>query len=217
MSRGTGSSGSADERHEHALHHEFGGGHQVGILRVLGAQIRLPVLHHVGLQRALAVDERRHHLPVPCLRAVLQQHQVTVEDAFADHRVARDPKGEGAGRGLQLQLVQVHRDAALRLRFPVLPEPGGDAAVDRDFSGAATRRHGHRAKRTGLAGVADQRPLVHERVDVTGRRVGVAEAEVRRDLPQAGAWVAVLHPIGDEIENGTLLFGGFNHYWSIDQ
>ena len=60
------------------------------ITRVLRAQIRFASLQHKRLQRHLAVNQRRHHVPGARFHAVFNNGNVSIHDAFAHHRIASD-------------------------------------------------------------------------------------------------------------------------------
>src|SRR5260370_22091003 len=112
----------ADKPPEYALDREVGRGNQVRVTRVLRLQIRLAVFANERLERAFPVNERRDDLPVPRLRAMLQNHPVTVANVLSDHRIAARDQGEGAARPGDAQGFQVDGNGPFGEWLEVLPE-----------------------------------------------------------------------------------------------
>src|SRR6266567_186115 len=122
---------SADKPPEYALDREVGRRNQVRVTRVLRLQIRLAVFANERLERAFPVNERRDDLPVPRLRAMLQNHPVTVADVLADHRIAARDQGEGAARPGDAEGFQVDGNGAFGQWLEVLRETRRNRAEDR--------------------------------------------------------------------------------------
>src|SRR5260370_15291618 len=111
----------ADKPPEYALDREVGRRNQVRVTRVLRLQIRFAVFANERLERAFPVNERRDDLAVPRLRAMLQNHPVTVADVLADHRIAARDQGEGAARPGEAQGFPVAVNGAFRQLVQGLP------------------------------------------------------------------------------------------------
>ena len=128
---------SADQRLEHALNHQLLRGDEIGILRVLGFQIRLAALQDEGLERAFAVNERGHDLPLrgsgPCSNTTMSPSQ----NVPADHRIARHAQRERVPRRLEADALDVHRHATLGF---LLARPAANPAGIEPNSGMSTMR-----------------------------------------------------------------------------
>src|SRR6266581_7478657 len=79
-----------DQGHHHALNLQFFPGNKTRITRVLRAQIRFASLQDKRLEGDLAVNQRRHHVPGARLHAMFDNGNVSIHDAFAEHRIASD-------------------------------------------------------------------------------------------------------------------------------
>src|SRR4051812_38180028 len=94
MTRGTSESFAfSDQRDHHALDHEFLGGNEVRIFRILGPKKRFSTVQQESLERAFVVYQRGNHVTVARRHTVLQDDKIAVHYALADHRIAPDFEG----------------------------------------------------------------------------------------------------------------------------
>src|SRR6266851_833313 len=203
----------ADKPPEYALNREVGRRNQVRVTRVLRLQIRLAVFANERLERAFPVNERRDDLAVPRLRAMLQNHPVTVANVLADHRIAARDQGEGAARPGDAEGFQVDGNGALRQWLEVLRETRRNRTEDRHrhHPPAESAQRRHRPPGAGLARLAHQIPLANQRGDVVRHGARAAETEVPANFLPAWAELARAQLLVDEGENPALLVRKLDH------
>jgi hypothetical protein len=214
---GAGGGGScrgllAEEADHHALNDELGGGEEVGIARIFGAEKGAAALDEETFQRGFAVDQGGDDGAGTRI-ARREEDGVAVEDMGAGHGIAADAEGEEAGIGAEAEGGGIDGDRALGLLFIGRGEAGRDHAVERDAQ--EWRVAGMVAgveEAAGFAGEAVKGALLGERIDVALDGEGAREAKVFLDFAERGG-DAVL-PLGglDKIEDLLLAFGeGFAH------
>lgn len=186
---------------------EFGGGQEIGVGGILGAEEGLAALHEEALQRGLAVDERGDDVTRSRF-ARREKNDVAVEDAGTGHGVAAHAESEEAAVRTQAEGGGIDGEVTIRFLFAGGGQTGGDRAVERNVEqGGAAKFGGGREEGAGFAGDAVKHAFGFECLQVarSGERTG--ETEVRLDFTQRRV-VAVLALVGlHEIKNRALFVG----------
>ncbi len=124
-----------------------------GKFRILGFQVWFPAFQDKRFERAFAVNQRGHNLAVARLRPVLQNHNITVENVPANHRIARHTQRERVPRRFEADAFHVHRNAALGVLLAGLGHTCRNCAEQRNVHDAASqlRQRGSDAQCSRLA------------------------------------------------------------------
>jgi hypothetical protein len=189
------------------LDDEFGGGEEVGVAGVFGAEKGSAALREETFEDGFAVDEGGDDIAGARL-ARSEEDDVVFDDAGADHRIAADAKGEEFGVGAEAERGGVDGDVAVGLLFVGDGEAGGNHTVEGNAEErAVTGMVGMVEQAAGFAGEAVERAFLGEGIDVTLDGEGAGETKVFLDLAEHGG-DAVLLLVGlDEIEDLLLAFG----------
>jgi len=230
---------SSHECHHHSLNLQFFLRDEIGVAGIFRAQVGFALLQDEGLEGDLAVNERGHDVAGARLDAVLDNGDVAIDDAFAEHGIAADFEAEGPGGGFNAEGIDINQDAAFLLLGGVFGPAGGDGAVDGNgddaWPGAVGGIGTDHLKGAGAAGKLLQKALGAEGLDVAKGGVGAAEAEMRGDFAQGGGQPFGVLFVLDEIQDLSLsggkvfhsdpfrMFGAafpvpsFNYYWTLVQ
>src|SRR5581483_10631528 len=181
------------------------------VLRLQADAVLLAVerLHRRRVERLVVAGERDDDLAVPRVLRALHDHEVAVEDARLDHRLALRAHDEVALREAR------HRDVLLDVLLGEQRTAGGDLAEDRqachvaeldDVVGLAPLA-AEQLQRTRLRRVALQQARALEVREVRVHRRGRGEPYLLADLAH-GRRVAVPVDVLDEVVPDLLLAGG---------
>lgn len=176
----------SDERPEHALDHQFLRRDEVGVFRVFRLEKGLVVFEHESFQRAIAVHERGHNLAVLRLRPVLQNHDVALADMTANHGIAHHAQRKGVAGRLETNRLDVHRDAALGLLLPFLPEASRNGTEEwylRDEAAEFGQR-GNDPQRSCFTAFRLDKPFTPKRFQMTGRGSMTAKTKPMGDFTE---------------------------------
>ena len=171
------------------------------------------------LERHLAVNQRGDDVAGARLHAMLDNGNVAIHDAFADHRIPAHFQAEGAGGRFDAERLHVNQHAALLLLRGVLGQAGGDGAVNRHGhhprpKPAFGRVGIHHLERPGATSQAFQESLAAQGLHVRQRRVRAAEAEMRGDLAEGGGEpLRVLFAL-DETPESAAVVRSVRSYWT---
>jgi hypothetical protein len=176
------------QSHHHALNDQLIRRNQFREFRIFGAQARLAPFHNISFQRAFIVHERGHHVPRAGGAPMFQDDIISSHDVFADHRIAADFQGKGAGGRADTKGIDIDTDAAFCLLFAILRETSGDGPVERHVQGHAAKfvPGGKNLQRARFVGRRLERPFSLQGTHVVRRR-GQGDTHVLGDLAQAGS------------------------------
>ncbi len=209
----------AEEADHHALNDEFGGGEEVGIARIFGAEEGAAALDEETFQSGFAVDEGGDDGTWARV-ARSEEDGVAVENMGAGHGIAADAEGEKAGAGGDAEGGGVDGDVAVGLLFGGGGEAGGDGAVEGNFKEGSAEGGGEGGQvAAGFAGVMVEGALAGKGAEVVDGGGLAGETEMGLDLARSG-WVAVVAlVIADEAEDLALASGEFGRgrWWHTVQ
>lgn len=198
-----------EEADHHALNDEFGGGEEVGVARIFGAEEGAAALDQETFQRGFAVDESGDD-GTGAWVARRKEDRVAVEDVGPGHGIAADAEGEEAGAGGDAEGGGVDGDVAVGFLFGGGGEAGGDGAVKGDFEQRGTEGGGEGGQVTaGFAGVVLEGALAGEGAEVVDGGGLAGEAEMGLDLARGGRVAVAALVIADETEDLALAGGEF--------
>ena len=208
-------SGGPPEQSDHdSLDDEFGGGQQVRVARVFGAQERASALVQEAFEGGFAVNEGGDDL-ARCGFTRGEEDDVVLEDVGTDHGVAAHPQAEHPAVAAQAERSGIDGHGFVGLDFLGVGggQSGRDDPEDRDREQpAAAPRGGAMARRgqregAGLAGLAGEGALFFQRLEVAGGSEGTGKTEVRLDFPQGGKQSEAFVLSAHEIKHGLLAVG----------
>jgi hypothetical protein len=211
---GAGGGGScsgllAEEADHHALNDELGGGEEVGIARIFGAEKGAAALDEETFQRGFAVDESGDDGAGTRI-ARREEDGVAVEDMGAGHGIAADAEGEKAGAGGDAEGGGIDGEVAVGLLFGGGGEAGGNGAVEGDFQEGSAEGGGEGGQvAAGFAGVMLEGALAGEGAEVVDGGGLAGEAEMGLNLTRGGRVAVAALVIADETEDLALASGEF--------
>jgi len=199
----------ADQGTEDALDDELAGGDEIGVIGIFRAQEWAAFLHEVALEGCFAVDERGDNVAVAGLRK-LHDHNIAVEDAGTGHGIPTNLQRKGPRIARQTDRLGVNGNAAVGFLFLPGWHAGWNHSKKRNLQHA-----GPGSGNTGQndiphpPGLATDRPLFFQEVQVAADRGRRAETEVIHNFTQRGRTSPCGHTVPDEIQN--LLLAGSQH------
>ncbi|KWV89812.1 hypothetical protein PFLmoz3_00557 [Pseudomonas fluorescens] len=147
----------------------------------------------------VAVQARHHNLPVQGFGTAAHAHQVAIENAIFNHRIALHPQqvigGFGESGGVQLQ-------AAVHLGIGANRPTGRHTTEHRYIQPLGTRRLIEQANATGLVGVDLDKPSFGQRHHMLAGDAARGEAERLGDLGEAGRLALLRDALANEGQDG---------------
>ena len=197
--------GGAEEADHEALDEELGGGEEVGVAGVGGAEEGAAALHEEVFEGGLAVDEGGDDLAWAGV-AGGEEDGVAVENVGVDHGVAAHAQGKQGDAGREA--VGGGIDGEDRIGF--LFGGGGGASGNGTVEGDVAERMGGAGEGggggegAGFAGVAVEHAFSGEGGEVAGDGEGAGETEVGLDLANGGENAGLVALALHEVEHGLL-------------
>ncbi len=199
----------AHQAYHDALNLDFGGRDPDRFhVRVGWLQPDLITFRVVAFERCFNPHQSHHHLAGYGALTTQNDHEVTIVDAFLDHRFSRDPQDIVVRRLAAEQVVGHRQLLTLRQRFDRLA--GGDNAEKRNLS---TRRNLHPRNRpnqlepTLLIPIAMQIALLLKQLQMLVHRPERRVPEFVTNFAVGRRNSMALLVLGDEFENRLLTFG----------
>ena len=160
------------------------------------------MIDDISLQCRLAVDQCRDDVAVMDFFALLQNHDVAVQNVRADHRIAAHSQRERAVIFCNIGRARVERNVSFDVLLGQCRHAGRNLAVDRHI-GDADFLDG-RDQRARFAGVTLQKSFSLERGDVLHHRRLTGESKMTLDFARARSESFVALLALDKIENAFL-------------
>lgn len=186
---------------------------QLRVTWIFGAQPGFAAVHHEGFERAFVVDQRCDHVAGVRRQTVFANDEITLDDVFANHRIAAHLQGKGPRGGFDAERLHVYGDAAFRLLPEILGKTRWNRAQHRNVHHAAAKfvqRRDH-PMCPGTAGFMNQEPLAPQRAHMIECGVHAVKTKVGRNLTKAGRMSLGLLVALNEVENLLLSFGQSIH------
>lgn len=198
----------AEQGDHDALDDELGGGDELGVARVFGAEPGFPAFEDEGFEGAFVIDEGGDDVAVARGETVFEDDDIAIEDVASDHGIAFDFEGEGAGAGVEVEVFEIDGDGALGFLAAVVGESGGNRAVEGDIDDLALARSpgGGDAQGPGPARVGFEGPFSLEGTDMISGSGHAAEAEMGSDFAEGRGYGLEFQALADEFED--LLLSG---------
>lgn len=201
------------------MNDELGGGKEIRVARIFGAEEGAPALDEETFQSGFAVDESGDDGAGTRI-ARREEDGVAVEDMGAGHGIAADTEGEKAGAGGDAEGGGVDGEVAVGLLFGGGGEAGGDGAVEGNFKEGGAEGGGEGGQvAAGFAGVVVEGALAGEGAEVVDGGGLAGETEMGLDLARGGRVAVVALVIADETEDLALASGEFGRgrWWHTVQ
>src|ERR1019366_9474460 len=122
----------SDKRFENPLNHQFFGWYQIRVFRIFRFEEPLASSLHEGFERGFAVNQCRYDFTVTGIDTMLQNHNVTITNTSARHRVTYDAHAERVARWLKPNGGNIDDDTSIRFLTFVLSKSGRNGAEQRN-------------------------------------------------------------------------------------